>query len=159
MPSSAQSLSASRQPRVRPLVLVILLAGLMGWVSRYATLWVLGAEGVPVDWVRDWRIWVPASILTWLILLKSLGRAERIKIGLLGVLSVFLLAFFVLVGAALWFLFAEALPAGQAALAIELIAAAPTRAVIGVALTAPVSVPLGVAAAFLIRFALQRWGR
>ncbi len=104
--------------------------------------------------LRLWYLWVPASIATWLLLVPMLAGASRLRVAVVGVVSVFL-------GAMLWNV--PRLGIGYFQGEVDLIGvlgsilALPLWAVTFGGFTSPVSVPTGVATAFLVKAAISPW--
>lgn len=96
--------------------------------------------------------WVIASVGTWMILMRPLRNAPPGTTLLVGLGSPVL-------GAALWLTLGglcEAVTGREGALAN--LSAVPVAAWLGVLLTSPVSLPIGVITAFIVRFVLRRPG-
>ncbi len=100
-----------------------------------------------------WHLWIPASVVTWLILVRRLSRASLGEALSLGLLSVPLGAALFGTASVLQKLAAGALEFSP----LGLLAAPIGFATLGLMFTWPVTVPTCLATALLLRFALNRW--
>lgn len=109
------------------------------------------AEGSP------WYVWMLASTLTWLFLLRYLRGRWREYPVVVGVISVPLgsIAWY-------WLVTMRALALGEISASFwrtmgDLLVAIPTAPVTGTLVSWPVSMPVGIGTAVVMRHALRRW--
>lgn len=159
-----RKVSQGLRPTPRQAVVACVVGAVMGLVGGFVVTWHFGDWG-PVNFTRSatgqpgeetlraWHLWIPASVATWLLLIGPLSRASLGRTLFIGFASVFL-------GSALfWTAFAvqEVVTSRSDLLeALRTVAAAPLQgALMGYTLTWPVSVPIGLATALVLRLATR----
>lgn len=144
---------------LRRLGLVVVVAGLLGVLAGEATAWYL--EEVRGYLIRDaspWYLWLGASVITWVILARYLWRSSHPAVtASLGVMSV-------LVGSIVWYWlfmlrrFARGLAEPTfLEVAGDFVGTVFLAPGLGLYATAPVSVPMGIVAAFCLRWCMSRY--